>query len=171
MFFIWNLWISRNNWIFEDKPPDIIPLWNRILDHVISFPAVCKKIRKSRNVGNAPDLPYPFGFFDGDATKKNGGASIFLLINESHFFVSKWDASIAPTPEQNCLLSGHYYILWLLLAFPHSMFMVTLLSSYELGKRYDNSLYSGSGLLVWHYHGFEHLLSLPWLPACLQGTQ
>ena len=81
LFFICNLWISRNLCLFEEKPLDLVPLCSKSLEQVISFPAVCKKIRKSRNVGNAPDLPYPFGFFDGDATNKIGGVGIFLVIS------------------------------------------------------------------------------------------
>ena len=40
LFFIWNLWISWNFYIFEDKRPELIPLCHKIMEQHNSYPMV-----------------------------------------------------------------------------------------------------------------------------------
>ena len=86
LFYIWNLWISWNLYIFEEKILDLISLCFKIKDQFISYPVIHNKKTRIRNIGNAPVFSYPTGFFYGVAVNQRGGDHIYLLISQTHFF-------------------------------------------------------------------------------------
>ena len=59
------------------------------MDQVNSYPVIHNKKYRTRNLGTAPVLTYPTGYFDGVAANQRGGVGIYLLINQTHFFYIK----------------------------------------------------------------------------------
>ena len=45
---------------------------------------VPKQKKKLRNIGTSSQITFPCGFFDGDASRKKGGAGFVLLLNDCH---------------------------------------------------------------------------------------
>ena len=87
---------------------DTVCKW--ILDYVLSF-HVEENISRPQNIGPAPVVTYPSGFFDGATTKNLRGVGIYLLINQSHFFCIKLGCGLSTNTRVE-LLS-----LWVLLFF------------------------------------------------------
>ena len=70
---IWNLWKTRNNYIFENIEPNIFKLCHRVMLEVTTHQVPHIKRTKVRNIGPPPKELFPMAFFDGAATDSTGG--------------------------------------------------------------------------------------------------
>ena len=89
IFYIWNLWHTRNNYIFDNKEPIISRLCHRIMLEVTSHQVPQVKRTKIRHIGEPPDKLFPMEFFDGAAEKSIGGAGVCICISEQHYLSIK----------------------------------------------------------------------------------
>ena len=85
-FFIWNLLKTLNFSIFEDKKPDLNRLGHIIMHQVNAYQVSHSIKSRIRNIGSDLVLTYPTWFFDGATANQTGGAGIFLLISQTHYF-------------------------------------------------------------------------------------
>ena len=69
------------------KKPDLNSLGRIIMRQVNAYHVSHSRKSRIGNIGNASVLKYPTGFFDGVAANQTGGASIYLLINQTHYFL------------------------------------------------------------------------------------
>ena len=86
LFFCWQMWLARNRCIFEDSRPDPEHTVYYILEQLKLHPSVTHNRRKIRNIGLAPSIIYPTGYFDGATAKLIGGIGVHLLISHDHDF-------------------------------------------------------------------------------------
>ena len=89
IFFIWNLWKTRNNYIFEDIAPNISRLCHIIMLDIAAYQMPQKKGTKIRNIGEPPDNLFPMAFFDGFTAESTRGAGLCIWINEQHYISIK----------------------------------------------------------------------------------
>ena len=78
-FVIRHIWKTRNLSIFEGKKPIVDNIYHIIMHNVHEYPISYTRRSSKINMGSPP-------IFDGAATGDNGGAGIFLLINQSHHY-------------------------------------------------------------------------------------
>ena len=83
-FFIWNLWKTRNNYIFEDKEPIISRLCHVIILDVASHQVPQVNRSKVRLIGDPTAKKFPMVFFDGVAEDSIGGVGVCIWLNEKH---------------------------------------------------------------------------------------
>ena len=87
-FVFWCVWNARNKGILEDKRISLATLMSKVDFYIHSFPVPVKK-KKVGNIGLAPLLVYPVGFFNGATADGKGGAGIYLAFNsDPHFHIN-----------------------------------------------------------------------------------
>ena len=114
-FLIWHIWLARNQFIFEDKKPDITSIALAIKNQLLHYPVKLQHNISRRNIGPAPTLNYPVGFFDGASTRNKGGAGIMLMLSLEHHFHFKMGLGISTNARAKLLA------LWTLLCYAKSM--------------------------------------------------
>ena len=85
----WPIWLGRNRCIFDDKKPDINYIVHSLLEQLQLYPVHSQLKSKRRDIGLAPVLDFPVGFFDGASTNQMGGIGVYLLISHDHYICTK----------------------------------------------------------------------------------
>ena len=88
-FLIWHIWLAGNHCIFEDKKPDVTTTSLTIKNHLLLFPVSTQHNLSRRNIGPAPTLTFPVGFFDGASAKNKRGVGVQLMLSNDHHFCFK----------------------------------------------------------------------------------
>ena len=84
----WIIWKSRNKAIFEDKCISVLGIFHQLLNAVNLSPArpftTKGKNKKIRQIGQAPVMNYPCGYFDGASITSSAGVGLCLFLKENH---------------------------------------------------------------------------------------
>ena len=85
----WKIWLARNRCIFDDKKPNINYIVHSLLEQLQLYPVHSQLKFKRRDIGLAPALDFPAGFFDGALANQMGGIGVHLLISQDHYIYMK----------------------------------------------------------------------------------
>ena len=78
----WQIWITRNKCIFEDKKPDIYFTVLSIKNHLQLYPVNMQLKNIRRTDGPTPSLDFPACFFDGASPNHMGGIGVQLMLSQ-----------------------------------------------------------------------------------------
>ena len=85
------------------------------VDHLMQYYSVPVKKYKLRNIGYAPKMVFPCGFFDGATTASQGGVGVYISISSSHSLSFKLGCGPSTNTRAELLA------LWSLLYVAHKM--------------------------------------------------
>ena len=114
-FLIWHIQLAGNHCIFEDKKPDVTTTALSIKNHLLLFHVSTQHNLSRRNIGPAPTMTFPAGFFDGASTKNKGGVGVQLMLSNDHHFCFKLGVGLSTNTRSELLA------LWTLLHYAKIM--------------------------------------------------
>ena len=85
----WNIWITRNKYIFKDRRPVAKSVIYNILEQLQAHTVNALPKHNRRLNGLEQVYVYPISFFDGASMNKIGGTSIHLMISKDYYFCLK----------------------------------------------------------------------------------
>ena len=116
----WQIQLTRNKCVFEDKQPDIFHVVHTIRKQLQLYPVISQQKSKRRTIEPAPIFYFPAGFFDGASANQMGGIGVHLLISQDHYFCFKLGVGISTNTRSELLA------LWTLLYCAKIMGLPTL---------------------------------------------
>ena len=91
----WEIWLTRNKCLFENKLPDIHFVVHTIREQLQLYPVLSQQKTKRRNIGLAPIYDFLVGFFDGASANRTRGIGVHLLISQDHHFCIKMGVGLS----------------------------------------------------------------------------
>ena len=116
----WQIWLTRNKCVFEDKQPNIFHVVHSIRNQLRLYRVTNQQKHKRRTIALALILDFLVGFFDGASTNRMGGRGVHLLLSQDHYFCFKLGVGLSSNTRSELLA------LWTLLHCAKIMGLPTL---------------------------------------------